>query len=428
MAQTFAQTIVPCTEERGTQDPDLSVRTAMDITEAPALAIVISSRYRAKPIVKLPQAATGSLPDSSTVIDKPEAQVNVDIKQADDEVLRGLAKPDIKNMENFQWSDDPDLPPIPTLDSKPKEGITQNDSRKAPNGLKNSKWAHNKDLPSPPVIEEKHETVTHEQLSKEPLNNSHNAQQGRNVKPFLNIQMLEQKFKRELALYGAINPSTAKSSPLPPQPTPRQPTPRQPTTRQPTTRPTPQLAPKPVSNASQWNAWASTNGGDSRRPHNNRRRAEAEKPREPPRVKFDWEEFHREVKAHNPKTLKDSRWADKGGQDEKYEKKEKAKKEEKEEVKPREPPPVIFDWEEFHREVRENNLKTLKDSRWADKDEKEEKEGKYAKEEKHMKHKKHEKEEEKPREPPLVIFDWEEFNREVKENNLKTLKDSRWAD
>ncbi|KAI0450986.1 hypothetical protein F5B21DRAFT_528312 [Xylaria acuta] len=30
-------------------------------------------------------------------------------------------------------------------------------------------------------------------------------------------------------------------------------------------------------------------------------------------------------------------------------------------------------------------------------------------------------------EPPRVNFDWEEFEREVKENNLKTLKDSRWA-
>ncbi|KAI1748740.1 hypothetical protein F4782DRAFT_534178 [Xylaria castorea] len=34
---------------------------------------------------------------------------------------------------------------------------------------------------------------------------------------------------------------------------------------------------------------------------------------------------------------------------------------------------------------------------------------------------------EAPLEPPRVNFDWEEFEREVKENNLKTLKDSRWA-
>ncbi|KAI8948610.1 hypothetical protein F4801DRAFT_556317 [Xylaria longipes] len=51
-----------------------------------------------------------------------------------------------------------------------------------------------------------------------------------------------------------------------------------------------------------------------------------------------------------------------------------------------------------------NSSKTLKDSRWA----------------------KHE-EKEAPSEPPRVNFDWEEFEREVKENNLKTLKDSRWA-
>ncbi|KAH8166865.1 hypothetical protein CIB48_g1404 [Xylaria polymorpha] len=37
-------------------------------------------------------------------------------------------------------------------------------------------------------------------------------------------------------------------------------------------------------------------------------------------------------------------------------------------------------------------------------------------------------EKEAPPEPPRVNFNWEEFEREVKENNLKTLKDSRWAD
>ncbi|KAI0551507.1 hypothetical protein F4679DRAFT_582345 [Xylaria curta] len=30
-------------------------------------------------------------------------------------------------------------------------------------------------------------------------------------------------------------------------------------------------------------------------------------------------------------------------------------------------------------------------------------------------------------EPRRLNFDWDEFNREVEENNLKTLKDSRWA-
>ncbi|KAI0864853.1 hypothetical protein F4860DRAFT_463603 [Xylaria cubensis] len=34
---------------------------------------------------------------------------------------------------------------------------------------------------------------------------------------------------------------------------------------------------------------------------------------------------------------------------------------------------------------------------------------------------------EAPQEPPRVNFDWKEFEREVRENNLKTLKDSRWA-
>ncbi|KAI0471395.1 hypothetical protein F4859DRAFT_515609 [Xylaria cf. heliscus] len=120
-----------------------------------------------------------------------------------------------------------------------------------------------------------------------------------------------------------------------------------------------------------------------------------------------------------------------------------------------EPPRVNFDREEFNREVKENNLKTLKDSRWAQdnpKVEGEQSAPEFARmvEKHHRSFRRHwnnadqkqfqrntnvpknprhanTEEKEAPPEPPRVIFDWEEFNREVKENNWKTLKDSRWA-
>ncbi|KAI1197882.1 hypothetical protein F5X97DRAFT_324098 [Nemania serpens] len=74
--------------------------------------------------------------------------------------------------------------------------------------------------------------------------------------------------------------------------------------------------------------------------------------------------------------------------------------------------PVRMDMDEFQREVAEYGLKTLKDSRWAGKGEDEKME---------------EDEAEEPRNYP-VQMDMEEFRHEVAEHGLKTLQDSRWAD
>ncbi|KAI0103338.1 hypothetical protein GGR51DRAFT_524617 [Nemania sp. FL0031] len=71
---------------------------------------------------------------------------------------------------------------------------------------------------------------------------------------------------------------------------------------------------------------------------------------------------------------------------------------------PREVPHLLIDRKEFHQDFQQYDLKTLLDSRLADK-----------------------KENETPKKTYGLIMDWEEFHREVKQFGLKTLKDSRWA-
>ncbi|KAI1351943.1 hypothetical protein F5Y01DRAFT_101628 [Xylaria sp. FL0043] len=126
------------------------------------------------------------------------------------------------------------------------------------------------------------------------------------------------------------------------------------------------------------------------------------------------------------------------------------------------------DAEESKDDAAEHNLKTLKDSRWAKDNSQDDKHSEYSRDsvssrndfkgpsrsqscgepEKRNQRKKgkwrngsgrhrhktqknprqtKEEDEETPREPPRLLMDMEEFERDVEKYNLKTLKDSRWA-
>ncbi|KAI3339502.1 hypothetical protein F4824DRAFT_455537 [Ustulina deusta] len=132
---------------------------------------------------------------------------------------------------------------------------------------------------------------------------------------------------------------------------------------------------------------------------------------DPPHLNVDKEEFGQDVAEHNLKTLQDSRWAKddpQGGQH------SSAQRDSRRANVFRDAPPErnpargnaekkFRRKKDPRRDVAEHDCKTpTKNQRWA-------------------------KEDEAPRELPRVHVDKEEFSRDVAEDNLKTLKDSRWA-
>ncbi|KAI1120682.1 hypothetical protein F5Y10DRAFT_289453 [Nemania abortiva] len=115
------------------------------------------------------------------------------------------------------------------------------------------------------------------------------------------------------------------------------------------------------------------NAKQSNNSHRGSRHAESKRETsyEGPRLKFDMEAFQREVKKQGLKTLKDSRWADKDETKEDLSSMISGSGVDIEEPKWKAGngqygiPGLKVDMEEFQREVKENGLKTLKDSRWA---------------------------------------------------------------
>jgi hypothetical protein len=374
-----------------------------------ALAIAISRRYRPKPVVNLPPVAAKSLRDilcaplvpnqaiatrqptsivqhtvketnaQNTGMAEPEVvqsalplvdavtthvtreetgipqiakAVDVQRLHIDDEDQCGKGNLGLGTMKGLRWADDPDLSPIPVLHTEPKQDMARNDTLQRPKGLINSRWAENEDQPTIPANEGRPKKETPNKLSKKPSKGLQDSRSAARDQPCADRQMLEHKLKRELAQYGVNKPNTAKSIQGPSQHITRP-------TAQPVARPAAQPAARPVPQpARKVNTGRTRNPNKgSRKPNRDYRRCETEDeaPRELPRVHMDWEEFNREVKLYGLKTLKDSRWADKDEEEEKP----------KDEEKPQETPRVKMDWEEFNREVEMYGLKTLKDSRWA---------------------------------------------------------------
>lgn len=132
----------------------------------------------------------------------------------------------------------------------------------------------------------------------------------------------------------------------------------------------------------------------------------------PPHLNVDKEEFGQDVAEHNLKTLQDSRWAKddlQGGGQHSRAQRDSRRADVFGDAPPERNPARGNAERKFRRkkdprrDVAEHDPKTpTKNQRWA-------------------------KEDEAPRELPRVHVDKEEFSRDVAEDNLKTLKDSRWA-
>ncbi len=103
---------------------------------------------------------------------------------------------------------------------------------------------------------------------------------------------------------------------------------------------------------------------------------------DPPRQNVDKEEAlgQDNVAEHGFKTLKDSRWAKEDAPPAQMAERQRRRnrttrrpkkesgwaKDEEEAPQHQDPPRLLMDMDEFKREIARYNLKTLKDSRWAD--------------------------------------------------------------
>ncbi|KAI1120683.1 hypothetical protein F5Y10DRAFT_289454 [Nemania abortiva] len=340
---------------------------------------------------------------------------------AGDELRHHLAKLGLETPEGFQWADDPDLSTISITENKPRRDIGQQ-RHEGFKGLDNSRWANHKDLvPIRATGDTSKQTV----IQQRPQESSKTFQRSpRRLKdqPSVDREMLENKLKRELIQYGLKGQHSANNNSLSKKPatrpdiqSPTEPLAKPPPTRppnRPPTRPRPASRPSTKITESSNNRRLWNNKKDSRnyRESSGQTNAENEASRETPRVHMDMAEFQREVKKYGLKTLRDSRWAD----------------EEKEEV-PKEAPSVLKNMPKVQQEPEKHSPGIPTDHHRADKGE--------AKKEKGVP-------EEIPRIRDVDESQWEpneygvpglqvdkaEFEQDVKQYGLKTLKDSRWAE
>ncbi|KAI0103339.1 hypothetical protein GGR51DRAFT_573259 [Nemania sp. FL0031] len=402
--------------------PIFDLNLEVSTINIPSLASTSSSRKIPKPTVRLPPVTSMPSRDSSSAYFQkpvigvsPPASFREAVKSSSTEgielqnypeyvsqVAKGfasqqpetgekvqhcLAKLGLETGEGFTWADDPDLPSLPSAESKPKEDLVQQSHQKglmssrwatqdepsqmfvADNkpkkhipqqpkegsfkGLANSRWATQENPSSAPVAVRKVKDIPQKRHDK-PFKGLSSSRWATENQPQVDRQTLSNKFKRELAQCGLKSPQITNKSSLP-------------------SRPSYQSAPKSTihppetsrisTNKHQWNKKkpARTAYRNDRQKAEDTKEEGKEGKYQGPGLLMDWEEFDREVKQYGLKTLKDSRWADKA--EDKVEGKAEDKAEDKEGKY--QGPGLLMDWEEFDREVKQYGLKTLKHSRWA---------------------------------------------------------------
>ncbi|KAJ8122914.1 hypothetical protein ONZ43_g1015 [Nemania bipapillata] len=335
-----------------------------------ALDIVLSRRHRPKPIEAPAPAPRLSLRDilcgsPDAIIEKTDTKAPHDNEEVQHD--KSEVECDVKAQEGLRWADDPDLPPIPEPGQKPardsapqcsnqvSEGpqtsqtaepkyippghVTDSNEYRdfaqkcgggSAKGLQASRWAIREESPPPAVTENKPQTKkgAAQQQSQTGAQGPESSRREKKDLPGEDKKMLENKLKRELAQFGLKTKPAAKKAPEPSQPTARD---------------APKNNPGP-------------SGQSSSRPANK------------PKGRRQYDKKPGNSRGNQHRADKEEKKTEEKKTEEKKTEEKKTEEKKEEEDKEEEPKSrlVIFDWEEFNREVKENNLKTLKDSRWAD--------------------------------------------------------------
>ncbi|KAJ8131250.1 hypothetical protein O1611_g2375 [Lasiodiplodia mahajangana] len=374
---------------------DPSTMAIFDLTqEVPTantadLATALSHRYFLKPTVKLPQVAENTSRESlgasfvqqpvvaissptliaqngvsSSTTEGTNPQKNNPLTYvaedagsqhlvADNNLRNGLTKLGLETTKGFRWADDPDLEPLPGFEDKPKRDEVQKPSQEGFKGLKNSRWANHHHHQSPfPATGSAAKKDTQKQRSGESfkgLASSRWADHDEASIPAVTSTPKKKHTTTAKLLGNKLKRELAHFG----LNNSVQSTKNASLPPRPPFQSAPKSSPQPPRMPNNGPRWNNTKPRNSRR---NYHQAKHESPREVPRAHMDVEESSRESKMHGLKTLKDSRWADK----------EADKETNKEEGDSREYQlRIVMDMEEFKRDVEKYGLKTLKDSRWA---------------------------------------------------------------